>query len=271
MRIFILEKGFIYKLFMFIAFSIFALVMYQGYLKGEFIYKLLFFGSIALCSFQIASIFYVIFVKREIEISIDENSVSWKIFDNKKVVKEVTIIRKTIKEVKTEIAYLTGNIYSNFAVTFILDDKQEIKLTDGLIYDFGLTKAEELTKFLLENDLGDKQDIKLTKLVKELNIDLTKEQKFTKKAGDSFYLGVISKRKKEFLSLRLQIEALYKDYTIIETNTNNAYLIKSSKNGNSFIFLKSNVFGYFIEFYKVEKIEQIKMLQEMGRQKISLL
>ena len=256
---------------MLIAFTIFALVMYQGYLKGEFIYKLLFFASIGLCSFQIASIVYVMLVKREIEITIDPSAIAWKIIDNKKIVKTFEIKRDKIVDVKTQIAYLTGNIYSNFTITFILDDGQEEILSDGLIYDFGLRKAEELTKFLLENGLGESQDLKLTKLIKELEIDETKEQKLTKKLQDSSYLIAISKRKKEFLSLRLQIEALYKEYCYVEINSNNAYKIKKDKNSDSYIYLRSNVFGYFIEFYKVKKVADIKILKEMGRQKISVL
>ncbi|XPV68073.1 MAG: hypothetical protein ACNI25_12265 [Halarcobacter sp.] len=264
MQTYILEKGFIYKLFMLTAFSLFALVMYQGYVKGETIYSILFFGSISLCAFQIASIFYVIFVQRRVELTIDDENISWKIYDNKKLYKENSIQKNKIKEIKTEINYLMGNIYSNFTVTFILDDDSEDILTDGLIYDFTLKKAEDLCRFLLKNKLGHEQDVKFSTLVEELNIDLTKEQVFSKKAGKSYFVGLISKNKKEFLSLRLQIENLYPNYKVIEKNANNEYLIKSDEIKDSYIYLRSNAIGYFVEFYNVSKKEELKSLKQMG-------
>lgn len=268
MQIYVLEKGFTYKLFMLIAFSLFSSVMYQGHLKGELIYTILFLGSAALCAFQIASIFYVIFVKRTLHINVDKKSIMWEIFDNKRLVNKVSINLNDIDNVKYEVNYLTGNIYSRFTVTFILSDKSEIQLTDGLIYDFGLKKAENLARYLLKHGLGDPQDVKFAKMIEELNIDIYKEQKFSKNYDDSYCMGIISKNKKEFLSLRLQIESLYKDYKIVEKNANNEYLIKADKNRDSFIYLRSNAFGYFIEFHKVQRKEDLKMLKEMGRQKI---
>lgn len=83
--------------------------------------------------------------------------------------------------------------------------------------------------------------------------------------GDSHYYGFISKNKKEFLSLRLQIEALYTDYKLIEKNGNNEYLIKNGDSKDSFIYLKSNVFGIFVEFYKVGIKGELKTLKEMGK------
>lgn len=265
MQTYILEKGFGYKLFMLLAFSLFALVMYQGHLKGGGIYTILFFGAVALCAFQIASVFYVSFIKRKIELTINENEISWKIFDNSKLYKENNVKRDEIKDVKTEINYLTGNVYSNFTVTFILKDEKEVILTDGLIYDFGLKKAEEVCKFLLDENLGDEQDIKFSKLIKELDIDLSKEQIFNKKNGKSYYVGVISKNKREFLSLRLQIEKLYTDYTVTDKNANNEYKIKSDNIKDSFIYLRSNAIGYFVEFYNVSRKEELKTLKQMGK------
>ena len=267
MQKYILNKGFGYKLFMLIAFSLFSLVMYQGHMKNGGIYSILFFASAALCAFQIASVFYVIFVKRVVEISIDKERITWKFFDNNKLQKEDYLILNEIKEVKTEIKYLTGNIYSNFTVTFILKNDEEKVLTDGLIYDFGLKKAEEVCRFLLENELGDEQDIKFSKLVKELNIDLSKEQKFTKKSGKSYFTGIISKNKKEFLSLRLQIEALYKDYKTVKKNANNEYYIESEDKKDSFIYLRSNAIGFFVEYYNLSKNEELKTLEQMGERK----
>merc|ERR1711879_456849 len=174
-------------------------------IKNGGIYSILFFGALALCAFQVASSLYVLFIKRSIEITINEDTILWKFFDNKKLIKEKSLNRKDIKEVKTEINYLTGNVYSNFTITFLLKDDTEIVLTDGLLYDFGLKKAEDVCRFLLDNNLGDLQDIKFSNLVKELNIDLNnKEQKFTKKDGKSYYVGILSTNKKEFLALRLQ-------------------------------------------------------------------
>ncbi len=264
MQKYVLEKGFGYKAFMFIAFSLFALVMYQGHIKNGGIYSILFFIGVGLCAFQVASFIYVLLVKRCIEINIDENVVSWKIYDNKKLHKEESVNRNEIKEVKTEVSYLTGNVYSSFTVTFVLQDDKEVVLNDGLIYDFGLKKAEEVCRFLLDNDLGDKQDIKFSKLVKQMNIDLSKEQKFTKKDGSSYYTGVISKNKKEFLGLRLQIESLYKEYKKVVKNSNNEYLIESDTIKDSFIYLRSNAIGLFVEFYNVAKKEDLKSLKEMG-------
>lgn len=149
MQQYILDKGFGYKLFMLMAFLMFAMVMYQGHIQNGGIYSILFFGSAALCSFQVVSALYVIFVKRVVELTIEEDKISWKIFDNKKLHKENSIDRSKIKEVKTEINYLTGNIYSNFQVIFILNDNSEVILTDGLIYDFGLKKQKIYADFYL--------------------------------------------------------------------------------------------------------------------------
>ncbi len=260
-----LEKGFAYKLFMLIAFSLFSSVMYQGHISQGGIYSILFFISAFLIAFQIASIFYVLLVKREVEIFIDEKKISWKFFDNEKLYKQNSILRENIKSVRTEINYLTGNIYSNFTITFLLDDNRKVILTDGLLYDFGLKKVEDICIFLLNNNLGDEQDIKFAKLTKEFDIDLSKEQLFTKKVGKSYFVGVISKHKKEFLSLRIQIEALYTDYKIIEKNTNNEYLVKSNKIKDSFIYLRSNALGYCVEFYNVSRKEELKTLKQMGK------
>ena len=269
MQTYILEKSFGYKLFMLLAFAIFSSVMYQGHISKGGVYTILFFASVALLAFQISSILYVIFVKRSMQILINDNEISWKFFDNKKLQKEQSVKKDEIKEVKTEVNYLTGNFYSNFCVTFILKDEKEIILTDGLLYDFGLKKAEDICRFLLENNLGDKQDIKFAKLVKELDIDISKEQKFTKKDEKYYYTGVISKNKKEFLSLRLQIEGLYKDYKDTKKNANNEYLIQLDSIKDSHIYLRSNAIGLFVEFYNVKRKEDLKTLKEMGeRQKI---
>jgi len=265
MKTFILEKGFGYKLFMLLAFSIFASVMYQGHISKQGIYSILFFASCILVSYQIASIVYVIFVKRVIEITIDENEISWEISDNRKLHKEQKIKLDQIKDVKTEVNYLTGNIYSTFSVIFTLRNDEEVILTDGLLYDFGLKKAEDVCRFLLDNNLGHEQDIKFSKLVKELNIDLSVEQKFTKKDLKSYFIGVISKNKKEFLSLRLQIEALYTDYKKVEKNANNEFLVKSDEIKESFIYLRSNAIGYIVEFHNVKRKEELKTLKEMGK------
>lgn len=265
MKTFVLEKAYSYKLFMLLAFSLFSSVMYQGHISQGGIYSILFFITALLIAFQIASIFYVMFVKKSVEISIDENTVSWKFYENNKFSKEESIPRKEIKEVKTEINYLTGNFYSSFSVTFILNDDKEIILTDGIMYDFGLKKAEDICRFLLDNNLGDEQDIKFAKLVKELEIDLTKEQLFTKKAGKSYFVGVISKHKKEFLSLRIQIEALYTNYKIIEKNANNEYMVKSDEIKDSYIYLRSNAIGYCVEFYNVSRKEELRTLKQMGK------
>jgi hypothetical protein len=270
-KTYILEKGFIYKLFMFVAFGLFTLVMYQGHIKSTGIYTILFYASLILCSFQIVSFIYVLIINRKIEMKIDEQEVSWKIFDNKKFIKEEKIKKEKIKEVKTEISYLTGNVYSSFTTTFILDDDSKVILTDGMIYDFGLQKAEDLCRFMLDNDLGDSQDIKFSKLIKDMKIDINKELIFTKKDAKSYYVGVISNNKKEFLSLRLQIEKLYDDYKLVEKNTNNEYIVKSDSKKDSCIYLKSNAIGHFVEFENVPNIKELKTLKQMGkRNKISL-
>ncbi len=260
-----LQKAIMYKLFMGIAFLLFCSVMYQGHMIKGGIYSILFFISLFLIAFQIASIFYVLFIKREFKILIDENSISWNFSDNGKIYKENLIHTKDIQNIKTEIEYLMGNIYSRFNITFELNDGNQIVLTDGLLYDFGIKNAEDICKFLLENNLGDTQDIKFMKLINELNIDLNKEQVFNKKDGKSYYVGVISKHKKEFLSLRLQIEALYKEYNIVKKNMNNEYLVKTADKKDSFIHLKSNAIGYFIEFHNTNKKEEIKSLKQLGK------
>jgi len=269
MQKYILEKAFGTKLFMLLAFSMGALVMYQGHISTKGIYTILFIAALLFCAFQIASTLYVIFIKRTFELSIDENTLTWKFYDNKKLSSEQSVKLDEIKEVKTEVNYLTGNYYSSFTTTFILKNDEEISFTDGLLYDFGLKKAESICRFLLENELGDSQDVKFAKLIKEQKIDLSKEQIFTKKDGSSYFIGVISKNKKEFLGLRLQIESLYLDYKDIEKNANNEFKVSSQKTKDSYIFLKSNAFGYFIEFYNVSKKEELKMLKDMGRQKFS--
>ena len=98
MQKYILEKAFGYKLFMLLSFSIFALVMYQGHISSGGIYSILFFGTLALCAFQISSFFYVIFIKRTVEIYINEEEVYWKIYDNKKLTKERHISLSDIKK-----------------------------------------------------------------------------------------------------------------------------------------------------------------------------
>lgn len=273
MQTYILQKGFGYKLFMLLAFFIFSSVMYQGYINQGGIYTILFFTSAALVAFQIASIIYVSFVRRKVELQIDENIISWKVFDNKKLIKQVSIKRDDIKDVRTEINYLTGNIYSTFTVTFILkqkeDEDKEIVLSDGLFYDFGLKKAEDVCRYLLDNNLGHPQDIKFAKLVKSLGIDVSKEQKFTKKDDKYYYIGVLSKNKKEFLALRLQIETLYKDYKKVEKNAPNEFFIQSDTIKDSHIYLRSNAIGLMVEFYNVKRKEDLKSLKELGkRQKI---
>lgn len=265
MQRFILEKAFVYKLFMLTAFVMFTLVMYQGYLKDIKIYAILYYIGIALCAFQIASFFYVLFIKREVELSVDEESISWKTYDNKKQVKEEKVNLSDIEEVKTEVSFLTGAIYSSFTLTLVLKDKKEISLTDGLLYDFGLKQAEELCRYLLNHNLGHTQDIKFSKLIKSSNIDISEEQIFFKKDKESYYTGVISKNKKEFLSLRLQIDALYDDYKIVENNTSNEYFIRNNEKKESFIRLRSNAIGYFVEFYKVSRKEDLKSLKQMGK------
>lgn len=264
---FILNKAYSYKLFMLIAFFLFSSVMYQGHIQVGEIYSILFFISLALCAFQIASIIYVTFIKRAVEIKISNDTISWEFSDNNKVHKKQIIKVTDIENIKTEINYLFGNVYSSFQVIFQLKDKSEKILTDGITYDFGLKKAEEVCKFLLDNNLGDKQDIKFSRLIKELNIDTSKNQKFTKKENEHYYTGIISDNKKEFLSLRIQIETLYDKYKIVEKNINNEYLVKSEENKDSYIHLKSNVLGLFIEFYKVKRKEELKTLEEMGKRK----
>lgn len=269
MQKYILEKGLGYKLFMLLAFSIFASVMYQGHLQTGGIYTILFFSALALCAFQISSIFYVLIVKRRVELSIDEENISWSFFDNDKQFKSNSIKRDEIEDVATEVNYLTGNIYSSFQITFKMKDENEIIFSDGLFYDFGLKKAEEVCRYLLDNELGDKQDIKFAKLTKDLNINYDEEQIFTKKDGKSYYTGVISNNKKEFLALRLQIENLYPEYKDIQKNANNEFLVKSDSIKDSFIYLRSNAIGYIIEFYNVSRKEDLKTLKQMGkRQKI---
>ncbi|WP_417328054.1 hypothetical protein [Halarcobacter sp.] len=263
-----LDKAYSYKLFMLVAFSLFASVMYQGHIQQGGIYSILFFAALALCSFQIASTVYVTFIKRTIDINIDDTFISWYFSDNNKNNKEVKIKLEDIKDIKTEINYLLGNFYSSFQVTFLLNDDSEIVLTDGITYDFGLKKSEEVCKFLLDNDLGEQQDIKFAQLIKELNIDTSKtNQKFTKKAGSSYYVGIISDNRKEFLSLRIQIETLYDDYKKVEKNVNNEYLVASDTIKDSHIHLKSNAIGLFVEFYNVSRKQELKTLKELGKRK----
>lgn len=263
-----LDKAYSYKLFMLVAFSLFASVMYQGHIQQGGIYSILFFIALALCAFQIAATIYVTFVKRKIEINIDEESISWVFSDNNKKNKETKLSLKDIKDIKTEINYLVGNFYSSFQVTFLLNDDSEVVLTDGTIYDFGLKKAEEVCRLLLDNNLGEEQDIKFAKLIKELDIDTSKNnQKFTKKSGSSYYVGIISDNKKEFLSLRIQIETLYDEYKKVEKNSNNEYLVASDSIKDSHIHLKSNAIGLFVEFYNVSRKQELKTLKEMGKRK----
>lgn len=256
-----LKKEIVYKLFMFVAFGIFAMVMYQGHIQKGGIYSILLIISFLLMAFQIASIFYVIFTKREWELTINDKTLTLKIFDNKKVHKEQTVNLEDIEDTQTEINYLTGNIYSNFTITFTLKNNKEMTITDGMLFDLGLEKAEEICRFLLKHNLGHKQDVRFSKLVNELNIDTTKDQKFSKNEKESRIVGVISKNKKEFLALRLQLEHLYPQYNIPEKNSNNEYLIKPA-NSDSFIYLRSNAIGYMVEFYKVDKKVDLKMLNE---------
>jgi hypothetical protein len=269
MQIYILEKGFIHKLFMLIAFSLFTAVMYQGHINKHGIYTILFFIFLALCAYQIVSILYVIFIKRTLELNINDEKISWKLFDNKRLHKEFEIKRSEIEEVKTEINYLTGNVYSSFSAIFKLKNKETVVLTDGILYDFDLKKAEQICTFLLNYEIGDIQDIKFVQLIKELNINLEKEQVFTKNESASYFLGVISKNKKEFLGLRLQIEGLYTDYKKVEKNANNEFLVKSDKIKDSYIYLRSNAIGYLIEFHNIKRKEDLKMLKSMKRQKFS--
>lgn len=268
MQKYVLDKAFSYKLFMLLAFAIFTLVMYQGNLKNGGIYSILFFGGLGLCAFQIASAIYVIFVKRIIEVYIDEKNITWKIYDNSKLIKEEKVCLDDLKELKTEVNYLTGNFYSSFSATFILKNDEEIVLSDGIFYDFGLKKAEDLCRFFLDHEIGHYQDVKFAKLIKEKNIDTNKKNfTFTKKDGKSYYYGFLSDNKKEFLSLRLQIEARYKDYKKVEKNANNEYLIKNDNLKDSFIYLRSNAIGLFVEFYNVERVEELKTLKDLGHRK----
>lgn len=263
-----LDKAYSYKIFMLVAFSLFASVMYQGHIQQGGIYSILFFLALGLCAFQIAATIYVTFVKRVIDIEISDNTIFWNFSDNNKKNKKHSIELENIKDIKTEINYLLGNFYSSFQVTFLLKDDSEIILTDGLIYDFGLKKAEEVCRFLLDNNLGEEQDIKFAKLIKELNIDTSKiNQKFTKKAGNSYYVGIISDNRKEFLSLRIQIETLYDDYKKVEKNVNNEYLVASDTIKDSHIHLKSNAIGLFVEFYNVSRKQELKTLKELGKRK----
>lgn len=265
MQTYVLDKGYSYKIFMFIAFSFLCLVMYQGHISKQGIYSILFFASLIFLAFQIASFVYVSFVKRVVEININEKTLTWLVKENNKEIKNISIDLESIEDIKTEINYLTGNIYSNFTITIKQKDSEDIVLSDGLFYDFGLKKAENVCKYLLKHNLGDSQDIKFSKLIKTQNIDTNKEQVFHKKEANSYYTGVISKNKKEFLSLRLQIESLYKEYKNIEINSNNEYKIKSDEIKNSFIHLKSNAIGYFIEFSNVSRKEDLKSLKQMGK------
>lgn len=269
MQIYKLQRGLGSKLFMLLTFSIFSSVMYQGHLNGENIYTILLVGALLLAAFQIASIFYVLFVKRTLELSIDDDTIFWSFYDNKKLCKQNSIKIDDIIDVKTEINYLTGNVYSTFQVTIKLKDENEVVLTDGLLYDFGLKQAEEICRYLLNNELGDEQDIKFAKLVKDLNIDLTKEQIFSKKDSKSDMVGIISKNKKEFLSLRLQIENIYSNYKDVKKNSNNEFMVTCHDFKNSYIYLRSNALGYVIEFNNLKQKQKIKMLKEMGRQKFS--
>jgi hypothetical protein len=269
MQTYKLQKDLGSKLFMLLAFSIFSTIMYQGHLKGENIYTILFIGALLLAAFQIASIFYVLFIKRTLELSIDADTISWSFFDNKKMFKQNSIKIDNIKDVKTEINYLTGNVYSTFQVTIKLKDENEVVLTDGLLYDFGLKQAEEICRYLLNNQLGDKQDVKFAKLINDLDIDLTKEQLFSKKDSKFNMIGIISKNKKEFLSLRLQIENIYSNYNNVKKNSNNEFMVTCDDFKNSYIYLRSNALGYVIEFNNLKEKEKIKMLKDMGRQKFS--
>ncbi|RXJ99182.1 hypothetical protein CRU98_07405 [Arcobacter sp. CECT 8986] len=256
------KKQVINKLFMLTAFCIFSLVMYQGHIQKGGVYTILMYLTFLLIAFQIASIFYVLFVTRRLELKIDEKTISWKVFDNKKISKEININLEEIKQTKTEINYLTGNVYSNFTITFILNNDSIIELTDGLLYDIGLEKAEEISTYLLNHNLGDETDIKFANLVKDLDIDTSKEQKFITKEPKAYILGVISKNKKEFLALRLQIEAVYSDYNNIKKNTNNEYLVENVDKKDSYIHLKANPIGYMIRFENVSKKPDLKMLKE---------
>ena len=95
---FILEKAYSYKLFMLVAFLLFAAVMYQGHIQQGGIYSILFFATLALCAFQIASIFYVTFIKRTLKLTINNNKISWSFFDNSKQIKEKTLNINDIKK-----------------------------------------------------------------------------------------------------------------------------------------------------------------------------
>ncbi|AXH08830.1 hypothetical protein CP960_00955 [Malaciobacter halophilus] len=256
------KKEIIYKLYMLVAFAMFALVMYQGYLQKGGVYTLLLFLAFFLMAFQVASIIYVLLVKRTLELKVENNTLSWTIFDNKRVYKKNSINIDDIKQTTTEINYLTGNIYSSFTATFILKDDTKVELTDGILYDFGLEKSEEIATFLLKHNLGDEADIRFSNLVEQLNIDIKKEQKFTKKDGKSYVIGVISKNKKEFLALRLQVESLFSDYNDVQKNTNNQYLVKNPNLKDSYISIRSNPIGYMVEFYNVNKKCELKMLKE---------
>lgn len=265
MQTYILNKGYSYKIFMFIAFSFLSLVMYQGHVSKQGIYTILFYASLIFLAFQIVSFIYVSIIQRSVQIDITDKTLVWIVKDNKKEIKNICIDLNNIEEIKTEVNYLTGNIYSNFTITIKQKKGEDITLTDGILYDFGLQKAEEICIYLMDNNLGDSQDIKFSKLVKDMNINRKEEQVFHKKDGKSYYTGVISKNKKEFLSLRLQIETLYKEYKDIEKNANNEYKIKSDNIKDSFIYLKSNAIGYFIEFYNVSRKEDLKSLKQMGK------
>lgn len=256
------KKEIIHKLYMLIAFVMFALIMYQGHIQKGGIYSILMFVSLFLMAFQIASILYVFFIKRRLELSIDKEYISWNIYDNKKIYKQQKIKLEDIKETKTEINYLTGNIYSNFTITFTLKDDSILTFTDGILYDIGIEKAHEIARYLLEHNLGEQKDIEFANIVKQLNLDIKKEQKFTKNMPNSTIIGVISNNKKEFLALRLQIEAVYKGYNDIKKNSTNEYLVENPEIKNSYIYLKSNAIGYMVEFYNVNKKPELKMLKE---------
>lgn len=86
------KKEIIYKLYMLVAFAMFALVMYQGYLQKGGVYTLLLFLAFFLMAFQVASIIYVLLVKRTLELKVENNTLSWTIFDNKRVYKKIVLI-----------------------------------------------------------------------------------------------------------------------------------------------------------------------------------
>ncbi len=265
-----LEKGLSYKLFMLLSFSIFAAIMYQGHVKDERIYTILLICSLLLCAFQFASIIYVFIVKRVLLLNINEELISWEFYDNKKLFKKNFIKINDIKDIKTEINYLTGNIYSTFQITFKLKDDDEVILTDGLMYDFGLEQAQDISRNLLKHNIGDEKDVRFSNIIKELEVDITKEQIFTHKISkNNEIVGIISKNKEEFLSLRLQIEKIYSTHEIVKKNTNSEFLLEDDST-NSYIYLRSNVLGYMVEFNNVRQKAKLKIFKDMGRKKISI-